>query len=490
MTEPTQVERKAPGHRGPTAPLANGESRGGIRSTLRGKTFAEGEQLLAPETPVQLKPDPKPKPGSGTQGRIDALEAENAALTEKVTGLEAENAQQRQNAEDLKAGLIKTNEGLVLNGLDTINSRLRDAGEAMGALEALVEATLVDDERLAASDVAVDKAIDAHREANKPGLLDGLTMLVDIASLVKSGITLGAKLGQKALAEVNGKAGAAAAAVDALGSALTFGKDADNIEGRAKREGADTTTTMVKALDTKIDANSGSIETLREHAFGKEKYAVGAALTDAATARDQVQRTANSIREHLSPKLETEIDNSSEKLKGLGLQSEARLVSLQRLLKARDPKAGGGGELSKDSAGRNVFEIIARNPEACRLFAEMTLHVTTTGPGKHNTEERRSDRYWLQVNDPALKDALVLRMFPYQVHNPSRPVSAPKDTQFVPAEMGRPLSTLIETNQLPYWNVRLYSALAITPTTTRDKWEDPDERELLFASTRPRRGQR
>lgn len=503
MSEPTQVEDRASQRRGPStnAPTpTNGEAArpGGLRSKLRAATYSEGEQLLQPEAPVQLKPDPegrgpKPKPKGEVdilKGKVGALEQENAGLKEEVTGLRTENAERKRETDDVNAKVEAANAALVKGweqdvdlGVDDVHAHLRDANAAMTGLEDLVERTLVGDDQLRAANKGVAGAIEAHKEAAKPDFLDGLSMLLDVANVLKSGLTL-IKTARKSIADGGGKAAI-------LGASLDLATDVDGatnntIDWVGKDDAAadgDTTVAMVAAVDAKVDAADGKADSLLKYAFGKEMHAVYSTLDAAARARKRVQGGADNLGDALSPKLRARLDGLQTELATAAPAFERRISMVGQLLTARDPATGGGGELAKGSTGRSAFDLVARNPRTCTLRAETELRVVVKDEDDFAATIARTG-YWLSVADPNLRSDLSVPLFPHLIHPSSRPPGVGKDAWHVPLEIGQPMSTLIpDTAELPYEVVHLKGKIERSHAT-RAEWEDPKLRRNLFALPR------
>ena len=455
--------------------------------------------MLQPEAPVQLKPDPAgkgpPKPKlkgevDVLKGKVGALEEENAGLKDEVSGLRTENAERKRETDEVNAkveaanaALVKRLEQDVVRGIEDVHAQLRDADAAMGGFEALVERTLVSDDQLRAGDKAVDGAIETHKEAQKPGVLDGLSMILDVANLLKSGLTL-MKIAGKPVADGGGKAAILGAAIDLATNANGTAKDAVDRAGKEDAAaGGDTTVAMVAAVDAKVDVVAGNVESLLAYAFGKEKHAVFSALDGAARARNKVQDGVDNLGTALSSALRTQLKGTQTELAEAGLSFERRVSKLEKLLAARDPARGGGGELAKGSTGRSVFDLVAENPKACSLFAETTLRVSVKDEGDFDTSVERTG-YWLSVADPELRRHLAVPLFPHLIHPTSRPAGVGKDAWYLPMNIGQTLSTLItDTTELPYADVHL-RGIVVKEHATREAWEDPKLRGSLLTPPR------
>lgn len=494
MSEPTLVENVGARDKQQGAGGAAAEDRtqrGGLRSKLRSSTYAEGEQLLQPEAPVQMKPDPKgpaaPKKNA-PPNEIDELRKDNQGLRERVTTLEGTTEDQKKKQEEQQKQLDETNARMLMLAEQNIAGRiaeleaeLSDSETALASLEGLVEDTLVADDKVRVADDGVQKAIKTHKEEQKPGLLDGLTMMMSIAGALKSGISLIA-LVRKTTPERATKLEIGMGVVDAVtgaGTAITDGYQLQDKEDKAPE--GDSTVGMIQAVDAKVDAVDSGVQALLKHAFGKEKHALGSALSKAVRSRDGIQDTFEVLGDKASATLVNKAKDAGLHAAGTASRVEDKLKRLEELLKARDPNLGGGGELSKGSAGRSVFDLVAGQPKACSLLAEKTLDVQAKRYDAIVTKEERSG-FWLRVSDLELQTDLRFQLFPHQVQ-PFRPDYVTESDMFVPLHIGRPLSTLIKTTDMPYHRVHL-TGNVMREWATREEWLTPEgRRELLVHPT-------
>ena len=471
----------------PTHLSAGGERRG-LKSQLRAGTCDEGQQLLQPEAPVQLKPDPKgggKKPGGKkpdgekkTDGEVDELRKENAGLKDRVTTLEGSQSKQQDELDRTNATMLMLAEQSINARLGEIVANIGDADAALTGLEALVEGTLGVDDQRREKDEGVDKSIKAHKASVAPGFLDGLSMILDFANLLKTGLTLSAALGKK-LPQRSTALEKGGAGLDMITAGVGGGKDVAEFKGaRDESVAGDSMVGMINAIDAKVDAVEAGVESLREHQFGKEKYAVGSALARAVRARDGVQDSFEVLGENASKDLVARAEATKADMIKASNGVAERLGALVRLLRARDPGQGGGGELSKGSTGRSVFDLVARDPEACTLLAETTLVVRVKSPEDYTTPEERSG-FWLRVSDPALRGDLNLELFAHQAY-PVRPGATKNGDLYVPPEVGRPLSTLVGNQvNLPFERVQLHGWVN-REWATRAEWETHEHRQRLL----------
>jgi len=496
ISEPTLVENQRPETRTSPpqgTPSGGSERRGGLKTQLGAGTYEEGQKLLQAETSVQRKPDPKgagkkrtPKAEGGEDGEVDELRKENAGLKDRVTNLEGANSKQQQqldqtNAEldQIKSGLLQKAERDIGEKLDEILAHLGDADAALSGLETLVESTLVIDDQRGESDEGIKKSIKDHNEAQKPGLVEGLSLMLDFANLLKTGLTLRTILRKSDSTKLD----KFAAVVDATTAGNEMGNGtAEFVGGMDDAAEGDSTVGMIVAIDKKVGAVEKGVESLREHQFGKEKYAVGAALSKAVSTRDGVQESLEALGDKATKDLQAKADGVNNMSREAARDFSERLPKLDALLKARDPKLGGGGELAIGSTGRSAFDLVSAHPAGCTLFAETTLHVQASRYDKYTTSEERS-AFWLRVNDAGLRAELKHCLFLWQAY-PVRPSFVQRDDLNVPTEIGRPLSTLIGQEVMPFERVQMKGPV-IEEWVTRERWEDPEQRECLFVRPAP-----
>ncbi len=446
--------------------------------------------MLQPEAPVQLKPDPagkgppKPKPKGEVdvlKGKVGALEEENAGLKDEVSGLRTENAERKRETDEVNAkveaanaALVKRLEQDVARGIEDVHAQLRDADAAMGGFEALVERTLVSDDQLRAGDKAVDGAIETHKEAQKPGVLDGLSMILDVANLLKSGLTL-MKI--------------------AASRSLTEG-------ARRRSSGRRSTSRPTPTAPPRTQSTGPARRTLRLAGTRRSPWSPPSMprSTSSQVACNRcwptrsARRSTRSSRPSTGPrgrrnKVQDGVDNGYRfdlsfcQAQGTGKQTgeavhmpvrdiDRRVSKLEKLLAARDPARGGGGELAKGSTGRSVFDLVAENPKACSLFAETTLRVSVKDEGDFDTSVERTG-YWLSVADPDLRRRPGSAAVPASDSSVITTCGVGKDAWYLPMNIGQTLSTLItDTTELPYADVHL-RGIVVKEHATREAWEDP-----------------
>lgn len=260
-----------------------------LKVQARGMSFGDGQRLLAP---VQMEREPR---GKGV--RDDAQDDRLRALEGQV---EAERAARIAQAEaSIVAAIARSR--LWMDGAD----------DALARMEGTVEQMLVDDARRDAARDGVDASMRAYTEEQKPGLLEGLGMLLSLTDTFKS--ALGLLKGLTAMPDIERHAVAPGFIAKAprppidLGNAAGLGLDATRgtvgaIEGvRGVAGGADATSGMAQALEGYVDSVQGSVGTLQGYVLGRDMAAVGQAYKSALLDHEEALELTARLGAALSP---------------------------------------------------------------------------------------------------------------------------------------------------------------------------------------------
>lgn len=177
--------------------------------------------------------------------------------------------------------------------------------------------------------------------------------------------------------------------------------------------------------------------------------------------------------------------SASERSAGRGAL-HARLrgsSSYGQLVRARDRQRGGGGQLHSGSAGRSVFDIVAVAPEGFELHEEETLRVDVASADEYEALPERSG-FWLRARTREFRSRLPMTAGVGQpLVTPS--FAEPEDV-WLPADIGRSLSTLVATTRRPFAVVRFVrGSLDLQRYASRAEWEDSARRAKLLASAAP-----
>ncbi len=484
MSEP--LPRRVPGEpsktTGPTPGPASGQQaprwRADLHKAQKTGSFEEGEKAAAPGRdgsggpPVQMKPDPSAKGGQKGEPSVDALKEENAGLRNRVDVLEGAVSEQGKELDATRKLIRQQIEDKIAEDAAELSAKLDEAKQWMGALEGLVETTLITDDAKRKAGEGYDNTLKEYKAAQMPTVLDAIGSIIDLAQGLKSLGSLVSALDAKKATKAAKVLGVAGASLDFTSGALGAGGSMNDVASgeRAAQEG-DETSALVGALDAKVEANESSDEAMKQFIFGRELSNIRSAMKGAERRRDAIEATGNRL-------LEIGGDNTATKkvivvvngqLKARSKAVVSRLTGIQKLLKGRSREAGGGGELGKGTLGRSVFDLVAANPSTFSLLTQTTLVVTARSAADFSERIERTG-FWLDSKSDASRGQAFVLLAPHAHLAQTRPAEVSRSALFVPMHIGRPLSTLVDSPVLPYEQVDVRGP-EDTRSIPRASWE-------------------
>lgn len=432
-----------------------------LKVQARGMSFAEGQRLL---TPVQMERDPK--------GKAERDDAQDERLRELEGRVEAE-----------RAARIAQTEASIVAAIARSRLWMDGADDALARMEGAIEEMLVDDARRDAARGGVDASLKAYNEEQKPGLLEGLGMLLSLTDTFKS--ALGLLKGFTVMPGIERNAVApgfiakgpwppvdpgaiAGPGLDASTSALGAVEKVKGIGG-----GADATSGMAQALKGYVDSVQGSVGTLQGYVLGRDMAAVGQAYKNALLDHDEALELTAGLGAPLSFGAIDKLGTLTDELDRMAEVIRDRTKAIERLVRARGPQA----DLAKGSSGRTVFDLVAAKPSAFRLHLEQELRVDVQSETAFS-EVQRPVRYWIESDDPDLLARIDVRVRlpgalfkPGFVHDLMRPL---------PEDAGTPVATLLDTTRHEHESARLVGPDGQELSVHRSQWEDAGQRDRLL----------
>jgi len=500
MSEP--LPRRVPGESskttGPTPGPASGQQaprwRADLHKAQKAGSFEDGEKAVAPgragsgESPVQLKPDPTAKGGQKGDPSVDALKEENAGLRNRVGALEGEVSEQGKELEATRKLIRGQIEDKIAEDAAELSAKLEEANQGMGALELLVETTLVNDEAKRKAGQSYDNALKDYKVAQMPTVLDALTTVLDVAQGLKSLGSLVAALDAKKTTKAAKFLAVAGASLDAASGVVGAGGSANEMgSAETSAQDGDETSDLVGALDAKVEANEAGDEAIKKFIFGRELSAVKSSLMAATRRRDAIDTAGRRLTglEGDSTSAKGIIGNAAKSIDTRRDALMERLRAVQMLVKARSPEVGGGGQLAGGTSGRSVFDLVAAAPSDFSLLTHTTLVVKVRSYADLSEGIERTG-FWLDARSDASRGQAFMLLAPHAHLAQERPSGVPRSALFVPIHIGRPLSTLLDPPDLPHQQVEVRGPKE-TRTVPRATWETERGREntLLIVTDDP-----
>jgi len=475
MTEPTLEARpttdrtpKSPGSTPKPAPEQ------GLKVQARGLSFAEGERLLAPVQ--QKKPDPAPK-------AEEPVEDAGPPPSEQTIGDVA-----------------------VVNAVERSALALLEARTATDRIGALVEAMLVDDQASDAAKGQVGESVKGYSESQKPGLLDGLELILNFASMARAAVGLlrSVPVASQSLSIAPGfiaptgpppKVALAGAGpgLDAASATTSVVKGVSAMnDKRSAHQGGDAVVGMVAAVQGYIASVQQSVATLNNYALGKEQSEIGfkiqLALIEQKAALDFVATMKSGVSQATADKLKGLRNDVTETIDEI----VTGIDLVHRLVAAREP----GAEMAKGTHGRSVFDLVASSSEGFSMHLEQELNVVVDARSDFTTSEEPV-AYWLHAATPQLRaqlDALIAAGVVGPVRAAYAKFAPPSfalgDMRCVPAKIGQPVATLVPPAVHAYETVTVNGDGA-SISVSRAEWESPagQQKALMRVSAPDRHNQ-
>lgn len=467
MSEPIPREQKPnprPSGQNPTTtgPSATSRWRNELHQKQKAGTYEEGARAVGTPAEVQKKTDPGKTP-RGPTTETEQLRLENGELRARLDEETHKNDANRRSLEMLI-------ESQIAGHLSDLTNHSSEARSALTQLETFVEATLVADDAKRHAGEHFDNTVKEYKASQMPSVLEAISLILDVANGFKT--ARGLVKAVKSAASESKTLDVAGAGLDLVRGGLSSGKSASGLTaGQERADKGDKVSAMTEAVSAKVDANDKADEAVKGLLFGREISAIRSGIQSALSRRNDIVAAIESMQPLGGPSALAIATQKSgdEQLDKLTAEIVPRLESVRELMVARDPSRGGGGELGQGTLGRSVFDLVAKDPTSFSLKTVTKLIVQAKNEDSCS-ERLEQTGFWIDAKDPTQLGVLALQLAPHAHQTGRRPWLVSKTAQFVPLQIGRPISTLVDSKVLPHDEVEVRGS-AETLTTTKASWE-------------------